>query len=269
MKTNQYDAPTSDNHRGKLLCRVIQPSQPRSQNCEAPSGPPTSDCAEKSSRPSGKLLTMNALAGAPSSRLSSLSGTGSSSDETFPRIDTEDVSDQQCRITDIRSTVGSYSYIASRLTQESFRKRARVNPVTGCWEWSGWRVLGYGRIQCGRKTSVLAHRIAWILFRGPIPTGLCVCHTCDNRACVNPAHLFLGTKDDNNKDRARKGRSSTGPAHHSAKPTPELVRQIRWEYASIRQQFGVNPVWVKFGAKYGLKAPVIRQIALRLTWRHI
>jgi len=188
--------------------------------------------------------------------------------ETFQRTATEGLSDQQRPITDIRSSAESYSYVASRLTQESFKKRAQVNTETGCWEWAGWKVLGYGRIQCGKKTSVLAHRIAWMLFCGEIPTGQCVLHRCDNPACVNPAHLFLGTKGDNNKDRSAKGRTYRGTPKR-VRVTPEIVREIRWECARTRQQFEVWPIWTRFGAKYGLSGTAIRQIALRITWRHV
>lgn len=80
-----------------------------------------------------------------------------------------------------------------------------------CWEWLAYRDRkGYGRFMVpGSKTS-LAHRFSWELHRGPIPTGMCVLHRCDNPPCVNPAHLFLGTLQDNVRDMIQKGRGSNG-----------------------------------------------------------
>jgi len=76
----------------------------------------------------------------------------------------------------------------------------------GCWGWVGSiDHFGYGQIQHEGKVQP-AHRVSWVLARGPIPDGLCVLHRCDNPPCTNPEHLFLGTKKDNMMDAARKGR---------------------------------------------------------------
>lgn len=85
--------------------------------------------------------------------------------------------------------------------------RYAVDDNTGCWNWLlGKDDSGYGLLRINNK-NVRAHRLFWEEMVGPIPPGLCVLHKCDNPPCVNPAHLFLGTKGDNNTDRHRKGRT--------------------------------------------------------------
>jgi hypothetical protein len=80
----------------------------------------------------------------------------------------------------------------------------------GCWEWTG--VLGgrgYGKFRFDDKMQP-AHRVSWQITFGEIPDGLLVCHHCDNRLCVRPEHLFLGTASDNALDAYRKGRLNPG-----------------------------------------------------------
>ncbi|OWK42025.1 HNH endonuclease signature motif containing protein [Fimbriiglobus ruber] len=90
---------------------------------------------------------------------------------------------------------------------ERFHQKYAVNPETGCWEWACYRhPKGYGIMGIGKYTKVRAHRFAYERLVGPIPAGMQVCHKCDQRNCVNPAHLFLGTGFDNMQDMVKKGR---------------------------------------------------------------
>src|ERR1700743_2052316 len=88
-----------------------------------------------------------------------------------------------------------------------FMSMTRRNETNGCLEWDSFRWFGYGMFYYMGKPRK-AHRVSWELYRGPIPEGLCVLHRCDNRACVDPEHLFLGTYQDNTDDMRAKGRDN-------------------------------------------------------------
>ena len=91
-------------------------------------------------------------------------------------------------------------------TKESLYKKTKIDD-NGCWNWLGAKDPdGYGRA-CYMNKTPMAHRLSYQFSKGLIPEGMCVCHTCDNRACINPLHLWLGTHQDNMDDKKNKGRA--------------------------------------------------------------
>lgn len=115
--------------------------------------------------------------------------------------------------------------------KERFESKIFHSPC-GCWFWTASvRPDGYGQIMTKKGLPRKANRAAWEIYRGQIPEGLFVCHTCDNKLCVNPDHLFLGTALDNVRDMDRKGRrvvvSNHGEKHGCAKLKAYQVLEIR------------------------------------------
>jgi hypothetical protein len=110
-----------------------------------------------------------------------------------------------------------------RTVKERFEELYYPVPECGCWLWErGVNSSGYGSLSVGDKTE-MAHRVSYELYVGPIPPGLSVLHKCDTRSCVNPDHLFLGTRSDNNLDMSVKGR---GRQPKSGMP-PGVRRRVR------------------------------------------
>jgi len=135
---------------------------------------------------------------------------------------------------------------------------------SGCLNWIGSKSRkGYGRMREGPRDSkvVAAHRIAWQLHNGTIPDGLSVLHRCDNRACVNPNHLFLGTYADNNTDRDSKGRHRPlrGESNGMAKLTRADVMAIR---ADQRTSIAIAP-------DFGVSNSLVRLIKSGKAWTHV
>ena len=146
--------------------------------------------------------------------------------------------------------------------RERFDLYVHPEPNTGCFLWSGtidpW---GYGALTVNRVTAK-AHRLAYEFECGEVPKGLSVLHRCDVRVCVNPSHLFVGTRADNMRDMWAKGRGKASPkgsAGYVAKLTEADVIAIR---DSDRRQF-------QLAKQYGVDATTIRDIRKRKIWKHV
>lgn len=146
---------------------------------------------------------------------------------------------------------------------ERFARHWKLKPETGCWIWQGANDgHGYGAFTFGHRDVRKAHRVSWEFANGPIPDGLAVLHNCpggDNRACVNPAHLFLGTKADNNLDKVRKGRQPRGELSGGAKLSADQVLAILKDKRFQRA----------IAADYGISPSHVSTIRSKKTWKHI
>ena len=141
-------------------------------------------------------------------------------------------------------------------------------PNSGCVLWTRAALekrMGYGVLNVAKRGVVAAHRLSYEEYKGPIPVGMFVCHKCDVPACINPAHLFLGTPKDNVHDMSKKGRSKKGNAgvygvgHGNARLNDSLVRRIRTDprpAKDIAKEIGVSKGTVQF-------------VRAGATWRHV
>lgn len=119
---------------------------------------------------------------------------------------------------------------------------SKVTKTSTCWLWVGGVAHnGYGRFWV-HSTTICASRVSWELHYGPIPEGLLVCHKCDNKACVNPLHLFLGSQKQNMEDCISKGRTAKGIRNGKGKLTDEQIIAIRRSGLSKRELSRLYPV---------------------------
>jgi hypothetical protein len=135
--------------------------------------------------------------------------------------------------------------------------------ATGCWLYRGnLTPNGYGVLSVGGRSRA-THRLAWELTHGPVPPGLYICHRCDQPACCNPAHLFLGTPSDNQADSVAKGRrpSRKGSRHPLAKLTDDAVREIRAGKARGERT-------IDLARRFGISEPSVCRIAKGYGWSH-
>lgn len=159
---------------------------------------------------------------------------------------------------------------------------SRVDKTDDCWNWTGPKTAdGYGRLYREGKT-IRAHRLSYEMHHGPVPSGLIVCHRCDNPSCVNPDHLFVGTGAENIADCEAKGRRNVparsgdfhwtkrrpdrvakGQVFSRSEITDELVRRLRARYAEggITQR--------ELAAQHGISHKNLSLILAGKTWKHV
>ncbi len=147
--------------------------------------------------------------------------------------------------------------------RQKFSSSFVVDPVTGCWNSRKLDTKGYGQIGSGnRGRKLLAHRISWQIFKNELlAPNVCVCHHCDNNACVNPDHLFTGTQLDNIRDQVSKNRQAKGTRNGRSKLTEEDVRKIR--------EYGFTKSERKIAKEFGVTKGAIYPIRHKINWKHI
>lgn len=154
---------------------------------------------------------------------------------------------------------------------------SKVAKSNGCWEWQGQITnRGYGQFVIRHGKKIYAHRYAYEMEYGPIEIGLFICHHCDNRKCVRPSHLFVGTQKDNIQDAVRKCRmangyrngrhlhplsTARGERSGKAKLSDEIVREIRRLAGTMSQQ--------KIADMFGTPQTNISLIIRRKAWAHV
>lgn len=155
---------------------------------------------------------------------------------------------------------------------------AKIKKCDDCWMWTaGTDKDGYGKFQWDGETK-RAHRFSYTFFRGPIPTGLFVCHSCDRPGCVNPEHLWLGTTKDNSADMKKKGRAAKGdknganwywkkhPERHVKGENVHWTKLTEANVREIRKSTDIHRVVAK---RFGVSRALVSMIQNKKVWRHI
>lgn len=144
------------------------------------------------------------------------------------------------------------------------RFEAKVARGEGCWEWqASCAGKGYGQMKLPKqRRQEYAHRLAYLIYVGPIPPKAEVCHTCDNPRCCNPEHLFLGTSHDNHVDMVKKDRHLSGERNGNSVLSEEEVRQIR---ACLK----AGIVQSKIASMFGVSQITVSRINTGARWAHL
>lgn len=169
---------------------------------------------------------------------------------------------------------------------------SKVNKSSACWIWngpigkSGYGVVGY------QYRSWSAHRLSWFFTFGDIPADMYICHSCDNKLCVNPAHLWLGTSAQNSQDMVSKGRSAKGDKSssrlhpdslkrgekHWSKSNPDKVRKGVYHHKAkitgaqvkaIRDRVQSGESMMSVASDVGIHVSSVSLIVNRKTWKHV
>ena len=145
-----------------------------------------------------------------------------------------------------------------------FFGRTELDPDTGCIEWQGaiTSTTGYGKAFYEGK-RIDTHRVSWMLTHGEIPPRMDICHKCDNRKCVNPRHLFVGTRSENMRDARDKGRLNLS-ALHAAHPVVLSDDDVR----EIDRRLTAGETQASIAADFGVKRQTISKIKLRQKPRY-
>jgi len=139
----------------------------------------------------------------------------------------------------------------------------RTDRTSGCWEWIGGKTSeGYGSIRINGK-MIRTHRLAWELTYGTIPDGLFVCHHCDNRLCINPEHLFLGTHKDNMQDMVRKDRGNGGLLYGERNGNAKLTKAQVDEIRSLKGK----ATQTEIAKKYSICQAQVHNILFNQNWK--
>jgi hypothetical protein len=148
---------------------------------------------------------------------------------------------------------------------ERLLSKTQIDPVTGCWNWTASKdTHGYGHLRHQGRIR-LAHRFSYELHCGPVPEGMQVCHKCDNRVCLNPDHLFIGTWRDNMLDKLAKGRQSRARQYGNKNPAAKLSEA---DIIAIRRAKG-SVLQKDLALKYGVDRAHISQIQSGKRWGHL